>query len=565
MKTRIYFLDHLRTFLIFLVIVLHAGMSYERGFDMFWIVDDPAKNDSLAWVRTYIDLFVMFVMFFISGYFVPDSIKNKGNRRFLKSKFKRILLPWIIAVFTLIPAYKVIFLYSRGLPQEEWFSYFHLFQRGGTDVSFFANNPTQSWLWFLPILFTFQVVYLALARANVFPVKISVKTGVIMAIVISLAYSMGISMLGLKGWSHSAFFEFQRERLLVYFMVFLLGSLCNKQKIFESSTKNSTLLIGSVMILIPSLIVFKTVALNLFYNLIEPGRNHYLVSEFTDRLIYYGTALLAMFGFLYVLVFIFRSLFDGKNKVMNELNKNSYSVYIIHIIVAGIIALAMVNLSLPVFVKYFLLIVLTFAISNALVSGYRIVLQKNIYMRIATFVILVSAMFVFISAENGNEISVKEKTVSAEAPAMGLHEAVLREDVGVIRQHIAAGTDLNEKDTTGGGNPLHTAATFGKTKIVGILVEAGIDINYTNNEGSTPLHTAAFFGRTEIVKILLDAGADKTIRNNAGSTALESVLVPFEAVKGIYDYLGNAFAPLGLKLDYEQIKTARPAIAELLK
>ena len=74
MKTRIDFLDNLRTFAVFLVIVVHAGMTYERGFDAFWIVSDPAKFDTIALVRLHLDLFVMFLLFFISGYFIPNSV-----------------------------------------------------------------------------------------------------------------------------------------------------------------------------------------------------------------------------------------------------------------------------------------------------------------------------------------------------------------------------------------------------------------------------------------------------------------------------------------------------------
>lgn len=565
MKTRVYFLDHLRTFLIFLVIVLHAGMTYERGFDMFWIVDDSAKCDSLAWVRTYIDLFVMFVMFFISGYFIPNSLKNKTNREFLTSKIKRILLPWIVAVFTLIPAYKIIFLYSRGLPQEEWFSYFHIFQRAGTDLTFFANNPAQNWLWFLPTLFVFQVVYWVLAKVNLLKIKFSLKTAVAVTFVIGLAYNLVISQLGLKGWHHSYFLEFQRERLLVYFMLFLLGSLCNKLKVFESSSKNIKYLIAAVLVLIPSLVIFKTVALNMFYNLIEPGRNHFLISDLMDRTVYYVTALSSIFGFLYILIYSFRTLFDKPNKLMAELNKNSYSVYIIHMIVIGFVALAMLNLNLPALVKYSISIVLTFVLSNALVSGYRVIFKRNNSMKVAALAVFVAAMFVFINKENIKQVKAEVEKTNVNAPAMGIYEAILRGDIEVVKQHIAAGSDLNEKDPSGGGNPLHTACIFGKTEIAMLLIEAGSDVNFKNNEGSTPLHTAAFFGRTKIVKALLAKGADKEIKNNAGSTALQSVIVPFEAVKGIYDYLGKAYEPFGLKLDYDQIQADRPVIADLLK
>jgi hypothetical protein len=64
---------------------------------------------------------------------------------------------------------------------------------------------------------------------------------------------------------------------------------------------------------------------------------------------------------------------------------------------------------------------------------------------------------------------------------------------------------------------------------------------------------------------LLENGSDKSIRNNAGSTSLESVAIPFDYVKGIYDQLGAALGPLGLKLDYDRIKETRPKIATLLQ
>lgn len=149
-------------------------------------------------------------------------------------------------------------------------------------------------------------------------------------------------------------------------------------------------------------------------------------------------------------------------------------------------------------------------------------------------------------------------------PRIGLHEAALQGNVDVIRQHIKAGSDLNEKDMYGSA-PLIIAVTFGKTDAARALIEAGADMTITNNEGLNPLHLAAFFCRTEIVKALLENGADKTLRNTAGSTALEIVERPFEEVKDIYDAIGKALAPLGLELDYERIKMTRPKIAEILR
>ena len=68
-----------------------------------------------------------------------------------------------------------------------------------------------------------------------------------------------------------------------------------------------------------------------------------------------------------------------------------------------------------------------------------------------------------------------------------------------------------------------------------------------------------------ILKMLLAKKASKTIKNNYGQTAYETLLAPFNQVKPVYETLGNALSPLGLKLDYAYIEKTRPVIAKMLK
>ena len=107
-----------------------------------WIVDDPSKNNFAGLFNLILDIFMMPVMFFISGYFAPMSLKRKTGRSFLVSRFKRLMVPWILAVLILLPLYKVIFSFSRGLPQESLSSYFYF--NGGILIN-------QGWLWLLSV------------------------------------------------------------------------------------------------------------------------------------------------------------------------------------------------------------------------------------------------------------------------------------------------------------------------------------------------------------------------------------------------------------------------------
>jgi len=568
MKTRIQFLDNLRTFMILLVVILHSGMVYMGGFESFWLVNDPDQINSLGLINMYIDIFVMFTIFFVSGYLIPISLNRKSTRGFLISKFKRIMLPWALAVFTLIPAYKAIFLYSHGLPQEAWYAYFHLFSRAGDNPYFFADSPTQSWLWFLPVLFTFQVIYLVLAKLNLLRFRISMTTAIITTIIVGTAYSMLISSLGLTGWYKSYVFDFQRERLLSYFLVFLLGSLAYKHMAFMSEVKNKRMYLTSNVVLTVVLGIFTAVALNLFFNIIEPGRDYYFISPVIDKTAYYLTSMLSMMSLLYVLLHTFRFSFNKSNRVMDQLNRSSYQVYIIHMIVLGVFALALSQTSLPGIVKYIIVVVLTYGVSNLLVVVYNQVLQNRMALKLsgaAAFLIVLMAVTQYGNA--GTRLSQNDQlqvTQDVTPPEKGLHAAIISGDMEAVKQHILAGSDLNIPEPSGGSSPLITAATFNNTEAARLLIEAGADIDYQNRDGSTALHTAAFFCRSDIVKMLIDNGADKNLKNNQGSIPVELVIMPFEMVRGVYEYFQNILGPLGLKLDLQRIKRTRPEIADML-
>lgn len=159
----------------------------------------------------------------------------------------------------------------------------------------------------------------------------------------------------------------------------------------------------------------------------------------------------------------------------------------------------------------------------------------------------------------------KSAKASVKVPQMDIHTAVVTGNVEAVKQHIAAGSDINVKDPFGGSSPLISASVFGKTEIAKILMDAGADLNFQNNDGSTALHTSAFFCRPEIVKMLLEKGADKSLKNKFNATAYESVAAPFNDVKSAYDMMGQVLGPMGLKLDYAYIEKTRPEIANMLK
>ena len=546
---RIYWLDNLRTFMIFLVVLLHAGIVYESGGGgaLFWIVDDPSTNRLCGVLNLILDIVVMTAIFFVSGFFASLSIQKKSGWSFLKIRFRRLVIPWIFAVFTLMPLYKFIFLYSRNIPQENWTTYFH-----------FSNGIfSQSWLWFLPVLFLFDVLYLAISQARIDLSRIGLKIGVLAASLLGFVFLVCMYVLNAEGWTKTALIDFQNERLLIYFLIFLVGSLCYRLKTFESNGKDRKLyFVVCCTIWIP---VFLYVKFYL-YSMLNPGG--FIVSGLADAMVIRVTLLMSLLGLLFVVINTFRYYLNRQGKMILELNKNSYGAYIIHTIVLGGIAYALLNTTVPSLLKYVLLTVFTYASCNLIVYFYRTVIKSKVLFIItegktmkttATVMIIVSLLF-----------AAGCKKQKDPTPHVIIQVAALQGNIDEIRKHIEAGSDLNEVDDYG-STPLIIAITFGKTEVARALIEAGADMTIANNEGSAPLHIASFFCRPAIVVALLEKGADKEFTNTAGRTALETVAGPFEDVKPIYDSIQKGLAPLGFRLDYERIHETRPKIAEMLR
>jgi len=362
---RIYFLDNLRTFMIFLVVLYHAGGVYESSgiWASFWLVDDPSTNNLAGILNLIIDIFVMPTIFFISGFFTPLSLQNKNGWAFLKSRSKRLIVPWIIASLTLIPLYKIIFLYSRNWPQVSWTTYFH-----------WSNGIwSQNWLWFLPVLFLFNILYLLFSRAKLNIKNITLKKAVFAIFLMGFIYSFCMSIFKFQGWTKTIFIDFQNERLLIYFLIFLLGSLCYKLKIFESDVTSKKLYIVINCTAWIPINLYILVLINFF---IRPGS--FIFSEIIDRFLLWLGFHLSLLCLLYLMVTTFRYYLNKQGKILKALNENSYNVYIIHVIVIGCIALIMLNKTIPSLLKYLTLAVSTWVISNLIVYFYRNFIKSKI-------------------------------------------------------------------------------------------------------------------------------------------------------------------------------------------
>ena len=76
-------------------------------------------------------------------------------------------------------------------------------------------------------------------------------------------------------------------------------------------------------------------------------------------------------------------------------------------------------------------------------------------------------------------------------------------NIEAVKQHLAAGTDVNVKGGFADGTPLHYVAAYsGHKEIAGLLIDKGADVNAKDEDGGTPLDVAISFNRTEIADLI---------------------------------------------------------------
>ena len=102
-----------------------------------------------------------------------------------------------------------------------------------------------------------------------------------------------------------------------------------------------------------------------------------------------------------------------------------------------------------------------------------------------------------------------------------LHKACNKGDIEAVKQHLAAGADVNDKDDNG-WSPLLFASGEGHIELSEFVIAKGADLNVkAGHPEMSPLHAAAGENHKEITALLIIKGADVNLKNDDGETPLD--------------------------------------------
>ncbi len=337
------FFDTVRNLAMLSVVFYHAVAAYST-VTPHWSVHDGSSVIADG-IRELFDVFMMPAFFFLAGYFALPSLYRQGVWNFLTGKFKRIGVPWLLAIFIIIPIsiYFTGMKYNPNLARQSFWQYWltYLSDFGTLRIGLLGMDRTnQMHFWFLPLLLAFFLVFVLF---HVIKERVDGPSGgfgsrepappgsipwalLITATLTSLASFVVILLTPYLSWlTVDLLLQFQPINLALYIASFYLGVFAYSRRWFAGNEFPYRL----------SLWIPVGMLLTLGFFLV--GRDVFIHHQDSHRL---SPGLLLAFSSirsslclaLLVIIIAYALKFWNRPSPLNQkLSANSYNIYLVHI------------------------------------------------------------------------------------------------------------------------------------------------------------------------------------------------------------------------------------------
>ena len=235
-KKRVLFIDQIKAVMIALVIAQHVLLAVLIPGVWFGIhipyneTAHPLFIGISSWSLYFFNTFFMYMLFLISGYFVPRSVHKKGVTRYLKERLLRIGIPF---AFGLLLINSSSFLLGRLSPGSA------TADMPWRDLPFNQLGV----LWFLVVLFAFDLLYCGWVqlRGDRFAINTSAPTpqlrswlmsAVVLAIIEVVMATQTQFWAAVARWPLGGL-QIQGPHIFTYLFLFFLGCKASSHRWLE--------------------------------------------------------------------------------------------------------------------------------------------------------------------------------------------------------------------------------------------------------------------------------------------------------------------------------------------
>ena len=342
---RLFYIDNLRIFLIVLVVIAHAAITYgPLGFWYYYERTQLISTYVLAFYVSLIQSFLVGLFFMISAYFIPSSLEKKGPKKFLIDRLRRLGIPLTLYIFLISPLIQYIRMLMIAEDKSNFIIfYYELLKRGIIDV-----GP----LWFLQVLLLFSIsyaifngIYLKLNNKKKILLNFPSNRNIFIAIFILASLTFLIRIKFPIG-DNIANLNFGLAPQ--YIFLFGLGILAKNNKWFKAITiKEARYWTRIILIAVVFWPLFLLLSRTSGFDIgIFVGGSNWqsFIYAFWEAVMSISISISA--------IYFFRERFNYQNRILKSMSKSAYFVFIIHSIVIIALSYSLKNMTFHPLYKF---------------------------------------------------------------------------------------------------------------------------------------------------------------------------------------------------------------------
>ena len=349
--SRLFFIDHLRTFLVILVVLHHVAMVYGASAPFYYV--EPPFTAPLAFIALLVFALVnqswfMGAFFLLAGYFAPGSYDRKGPGSYIKERLLRLGIPLIIGTFVLNP---ISALGTYLMPAS---------LTGITDPPTWQAYPSLIGLgplWFVVMLLVFSFGYAVwrmltknrassststFSRLSYLGIGVFILALAVASYLVRMVIPLGTEVLGFPTLAY----------LPQYLSFFVLGTVASRQDWFRTLS-SSMGAVGFVVAVVAGVLLFPLAFSGQLFSLeLTPALDNAMGNGQWQSAVYALWDSIFAVGICLGLLAFFRRFINGQGAFGRLLSQQGYTVYITHITTLVLLAYALRGVALEGLLKF---------------------------------------------------------------------------------------------------------------------------------------------------------------------------------------------------------------------
>ncbi|MDC7126889.1 MAG: acyltransferase family protein [Spirochaetales bacterium] len=318
---REYYIDWLRDIVVLILIPFHTAVSFSHIGKGYTYTAAADNSWLFIFISDFFNLWIMRLLFFISGMSVFMSLKKRKTQSFIKDRFKRLVIPVLFQLLITGPIAGYILAIGRDNFSDSFLSFYPQFFIQSKKYLFWGH------MWYCVYLFNFSIILLPLLstllrkpelakKINIFLIR---KNNILLPMIIIIFFE---AILRPQYPGYQSFIG-DWANVVTYSLFFIIGFIVvQTPAVFEVITQKRIFFLISAVCMTTAFLFCK--------------RKFFIEADLRQLSIIAALWGAAAYCWVMSLIGFFKKYLNHNSSGLRYLSKTSFSLYIFHYLILSV-------------------------------------------------------------------------------------------------------------------------------------------------------------------------------------------------------------------------------------